>query len=155
MARAKSNTEIDLVMDELEKEEQIAKLKKELKDSKYKVDDIEQASKFMDKYEQMAQASEITTPDEARAKISMILAESKNAKILSDLTDKEITLLSALQTIADQTNNKLLSKFILNFLQMRISRNRKGREEIIRVARSSGEEEQMKKSFRSMILGLR
>jgi hypothetical protein len=137
-------------------EPEIDNVMKEMEEKGFSIDDIKEAGQFVDEYDKLAQSSEVTTPDEAIAKISMILADSKEVDILSDLTSDEVALLSSLKTVAVHTENTLLSSFVNNFLRFRISRNRKGREEIIQVARArGGEEEKMRKGFRSMVLGMK
>ena len=137
-------------------EPEIDNVMKDMGDKGFSIEDIREAGQFVDQYDKLAQSSEVTTPDEAIAKISMILADSKEVDILSDLTTDEVAMLSALKTVAVHTKNSLLLTFIENFLRFRISRNRKGREEIIQVARArGGDEERARKGFRSMILGMK
>jgi len=99
---------------------------------------------------------EVLSPEEAQARISLILAESKNLHFMTELRDDEIKLLAGLKAIAEEYGASFLDKFIQNFLEMRISLGRKGRTEIKDVARGVGSgEEKMRKGLKSMILGLR
>lgn len=99
---------------------------------------------------------EVLSPEEAQARISLILAESKNIHFMTELKDEEVKLLAGLKSVAQMYGAEFLTKFIKNFLEMRISLNRKGRLEIKDVARGGvAGEEKMRKGLKSMILGLR
>jgi hypothetical protein len=102
------------------------------------------------------QKDEILTPEEAQSKIALLLAETQSPDLMSELGGEEIKLLSALQTVASETKAGILNDFILNFLRMRVSLKRQGRKEILDVSKGGiGAEEKMRKSMKSMILGLR
>lgn len=106
-------------------------------------------------YEQLSDSSEVTSPEEAQAKICMILAKTENPEILSDLNDMEVKILAGLMTVGDMTNNQILNKFIKNFLLLRISLDRKGREEIIRVGTTQKSmEEKLKNSLKQQLFSL-
>lgn len=77
--------------------------------------------------------------DEALARVAMILAKTENKKILSEVTDYEIRLISALFTIAKKSKNDLILDFLENFLLLRVSHKRKGRDELLKIAQSARE----------------
>jgi hypothetical protein len=83
--------------------------------------------------------------EEAIGRISIILAESKNPKALSDLDDSEIRLISALIAVAesDDVKDQMLQSFISNLLVLKVSHMRKGRREIIDLARGIRDQQQM------------
>ena len=119
--------------------------------------EIKEAMKEVQKedYEQFKK-DEVLTPEEAQSRIAFLLAQTKEPDLMSELGGEEIKLLSALQTIADETDADILDEFITNFLRMRVSLRRKGRTEIMEIARAGGgTEERMRKGLKSMILGLK
>jgi hypothetical protein len=79
------------------------------------------------------------TTDEALAKISILLAESKNPKLLSELSEHEIKLCAALYVIGNKFNDSMILDFLLNFLNLRVSLKRKGRDELLQIAKSARE----------------
>lgn len=81
--------------------------------------------------------------EEAIGRISIILAESKNPKALSDLDDSEIRLISALIAVAEHINDQMVKTFIENLLVLKVSHMRKGRREIIDLARGIRDQQQM------------
>jgi len=108
------------------------------------------------KYEDMVEESEVLSPDEAQAQIAMILAKTKQPQLLTELGDDEIKMLAILQTISSETENTVIDTFCDNFMKLRVSLNRKGRDEVISVARAqAGVEEKIKKGIRQMISGVR
>jgi hypothetical protein len=94
--------------------------------------------------------------EEALAKGILDLLKSDKSKILSDLDDEEILNLSLLYTWAEVIDCSALKKFCDNFLQLRISRFRLGRREIVGIASYSGEPERKKiKSIKDLFAGIR
>jgi hypothetical protein len=66
------------------------------------------------------------------AKVSMILAKTDNPKIMSDIDIREVGLVSALSTIGQVLDYEIINDFVHeNFLQLRVSKDRKGRQEIL------------------------
>ena len=128
-------------------------IKKEDKDEKL----IKEAMRDVKKEDyQQFQRDEILTPEEAQSKIALLLAETKEPKLMSELGAEEVKLVSALKTVADEVEAEMLKMFIDNFLQMRVSLKRQGRREILEVSRATtGTEERMRKGLRSVILGLK
>lgn len=95
--------------------------------------------------------SEVMSAEEARAKISMILAESKRPELMSELNPLEEKMLAVLKTISIKRNSKMLETFINYFLLYRISLLRQGRKEILEVAKGiDSEEQKVKRGFRNM-----
>jgi hypothetical protein len=94
------------------------------------------------------------TTDEALAKVSMILASTKNPKTLTELDDREIKLCAQLYAVANKTRNRMLTIFLWNFLNLRVSYNRKGRSELVDIARSGQmREEQKTGRLRNFLFG--
>lgn len=63
------------------------------------------------------------------------MAETKNPKVLSQVDDGEIRLCAALYAVAERQNDEMIKIFLSNFLQLRVSHERKGRKEIIDLAK--------------------
>jgi len=83
--------------------------------------------------------SDVFGKEEALAKISMeLLKTQKYKKILSDLSIDEINALVTLKTIAKIINSDLIENIIDEFLELRVSKDRLGRREILSFALSFG-----------------
>ena len=94
------------------------------------------------------------SPEEAQAKIATMLAKSENLETLSETTEEEVRLMSALATIADEFNISMLSSYIDKYLQLKVSLHRQGRKEIAEIARPNPQQEQQARtSLRSMLMG--
>lgn len=111
------------------------------------------------KYEDLVEESEVLSPDEAKAQIAMLLAKTKNPALLTELSDEEIKCLAVLKSIASKVSikdsNGLLDVFCDWFMMLRVSLNRKGREEVSRIARDVGDvEEKVKKGLKNWVLGV-
>jgi hypothetical protein len=70
----------------------------------------------------------------------MILAKTKKATLLSELSTDEINLCSQLYVISDVFDNKVLGNFLAKFLRLRVSKSRQGRKELLSIAKSIKEE---------------
>jgi len=90
--------------------------------------------------------------EESRAKISLLLADTTNPEMLSELAPDKVIQVAVLKSLAEEYNSTLLAKFIRDYLLLQVSRNRKGREEIIEVA-TGGVVEKKKKGFFSWLKG--
>lgn len=90
-------------------------------------------------YQDMKKEAEVFTSEHAQAKAIMHLTESKNPEILTHLKDREITMLATLSMIADAYDSSLMRNWINKFIRYRISLDRKGREEIVNVAKARSE----------------
>lgn len=69
--------------------------------------------------------------EEARAQSLLELLEKTKPELLSDLNDEEIHYMALLLTWAKQIKCKILVEFCNNFMNLRVSRNRMGRREIV------------------------
>lgn len=97
--------------------------------------------------------------EEAVARIGMefLSPEKENMPMLTDLTPKEIFILSGLRSLADFYNSIIMKRFILLFMKLRVSRYRIGRKELILFATGLKELEEEKrkgKQLGSLIAGL-
>lgn len=97
--------------------------------------------------------------EEAVARIGMefLSPEKENMPMLTDLTPKEIFILSGLSSLADFYNSVIMKRFILLFMKLRVSRYRIGRKELILFATGLKELEEEKrkgKQLGSLIAGL-
>ncbi len=96
---------------------------------------------------------EVTTVDEAIAKIAMILGKSEKIRLLTDIDDAEIKQVAALLVVADVVKDDNLKNFCVNFMELRVSKKRKGRTELLDLAKSSGQAAQQKLGFVRRIFG--
>ena len=69
--------------------------------------------------------------DSEREKILQILLESKDINLKTELSDTEILEISKLQVISNSIVSPSLDLFLLNFKELRVSKNRQGRKEIV------------------------
>lgn len=94
------------------------------------------------------------TTDEALARVSIMLAETKHSKTLSHLSHNEVLMVAQLFAVAEKTRNKMMALFLENFLLLRVSLERKGRGELLEIAKAGQQREESKFSrLRSMIPG--
>lgn len=94
------------------------------------------------------------SPEEAQAKIATMLAKSENLETLSETTEEEVRLISALATISNQFEMTMLDNYIDRYLSLKVSLHRQGRKEISEIARpSQPHEEKARSSLRNMLLG--
>lgn len=106
-------------------------------------------------YEDFTQ-DEFISPDEAQAKIIQMLLKVTSPEIMTELTEHEVKNIAQLKTIADIYGSESMSKLIENYMLLKISYKRQGRQEVINVARpSEGQNDKMKKTLKSMVLGLK
>lgn len=75
--------------------------------------------------------------DEAFGKIAIELLQTEKMRVLSDIDEDEVKLLSVILTIGEKIESKTLKKLAENFLQLRVSRDRVGRQELMSVALAS------------------
>jgi hypothetical protein len=74
---------------------------------------------------------DISTSEEALGKIMALLADESKKFMITELEPDEIVYLAGLLAVAEKYNIKMLRDFIYYLMLLRISKNRKGREEII------------------------
>jgi len=98
---------------------------------------------------------EIVTQDEALAKIALILARAENKKQLSELSDYEAKSFASLYAVSGRTSNTMLKTFLDSMLELRVSLKRKGREELMSVAKATRTEDQSALRIRKMFSGWR
>jgi len=102
------------------------------------------------------QQDEFLSEDEARAKIATMLIDRKNRETMSELNDYEIFQLSVVNAIAKRFNINIVRQWVSELLDFKVSRARKGREEVKEVAQPSLRREQSeKKSVMDLIMGNR
>ena len=95
------------------------------------------------------------TVDEALAKVAMILASTKDTHTLSEIDEPEIKNLSSLMVVAHKMSDDMLKQFCTNFLRLRVSKSRKGRTEMLDIARAAREIPEQKLSrLRSIFSGI-
>jgi hypothetical protein len=76
--------------------------------------------------------------------------------LFSDLDDEEILNITLLMTWADTLGIQTITDFCRNFLQLRVSRFRLGRREVVSIASYSAEPERRKmKSLKDLFAGMR
>jgi len=97
--------------------------------------------------------------EEAVARIGMefLSPDKENVPLLTDLTPKEIFILTGLKALAEFYGSKIIDKFILTFEKLRVSRYRIGRKELILFATGLKELEEEKrkgKQLGSLLSGL-
>jgi hypothetical protein len=97
-----------------------------------------------------------SSTNEALAKVAIFLGETRDEKTQTELEDYEIRLIASLFAVVETTKDKMIASFLLNFLRLRVSYKRQGRKELLDVARSSTQREDMKVSrLRQFFSGVR
>lgn len=82
--------------------------------------------------------AEVFGKDEAFARISMeLLKTDKYKKILSDLEQDEINAIVSLLAIGRIVKSDIIEEIVDDFLELRVSKNRLGRKEILSFALAS------------------
>lgn len=96
------------------------------------------------------------TVDEALAKVAMLLAKVHEPKTLSEVNEAEIRHASSLFVVAKKMDDAMLANFLESFLLLRVSKARKGRDELLQIARSAKEAgENRTGRLKSFLQGLR
>ena len=136
------------------------KVKSLIKRGKKKKEDLPNLDEMTDSqtpsYEEFVKESEMLSPEEAQAKISMLLTKPENLELMAELSKEEMIRLACLKTVADQYDNKFLHSFISNYLAFTVSLGRRGRGEVVEIARPSNiQRETMKRNLRDMLIGKR
>lgn len=104
------------------------------------------ASKMMD--------NDPTSSDEAQAKAVNTLAETKNYRTMTEMSNIEIGLLAALDSVYTEMDDSLGKAFVKNFALWKVSHERKGRGELASLARTMAEDRISKwTKLRSMLTG--
>lgn len=88
--------------------------------------------------------------------MELFQTSKKNIRIMSDLDEEEILNLSLLYTWADMIDSQFLKTFCDNFLQLRVSRMRLGRREIVAIGSNTNNPEKKRiRSIKDMFSGIR
>jgi len=91
------------------------------------------------------------TSEEAMARAISKLADVKKPDVLTELNEKEIRLLTRIITIGNFFDVELMKKTAWNFMRLRVSTKRKGRAEILGVAKAAKEQEDLKSKMRNLV----
>jgi len=94
--------------------------------------------------------SKIPEEESSNAKILEILLDNKNINLKTEVSDGEILELAKLETVANKLNNNILAQFLTTFKELRVSKNRQGRKEIVGNIR---EEEEKSRNFIDQFVG--
>lgn len=98
--------------------------------------------------------NEPTSSDEAQAKAVNTLAETKNHRTMTEMSQIEIGLLAALDAIYEEFDDTLGKAFIKKYALWKVSNERKGRGELASLARTMNEDRMTRwGKFRSMFPG--
>lgn len=97
---------------------------------------------------QIEQSAE--TSEEAMAKAIDILSKTKYPQQLTELNEKEIRLLTSLETQAELFHSDLLKDIADNFKYLRVSTHRKGRQEILKVGAAAKEQHDATSRWRKL-----
>lgn len=92
---------------------------------------------LMREYEKtvLLSTGDVSSTEEAQAKAIVQLTESPDPEVLTHLTDIEIKRLSSLSAVADLYGAEVVQTWIKKFIRLRISLQRKGRQEIVEIAK--------------------
>jgi hypothetical protein len=86
----------------------------------------------------------------------MLLAQVKDPRVLSDVSEKEIIHCASLFVVANKMKDTMLADFLQAFLMLRVSKQRKGREELLQIARSAKDSSEGRVSrLKTFLTGMR
>lgn len=92
----------------------------------------------------------------ARSVIELTDVKDEKTRVLSELALEEIPFVAILFTVSNRYNLKNLDMFCKEFLKLRVSLDRKGRKEIVKISSSEKEEETKKvRGISSLFSGLK
>ena len=101
----------------------------------------------------MTEESEVLSPDEAHARVITELSRTIRPELMTELNDQEIKALSVVMTVGEETKNDVMTSYGEWFMRLRVSKGRKGRDELIRVSRSPDDlDEKVKKGVMQYIM---
>lgn len=83
---------------------------------------------------------DVTTSEEAKAKGLLFLAKTGRPDLLTELNEDEIKLVTTIETLGEFFRAPLLKKITLNFKNHRVSKERKGRSELLAISKGPAEE---------------
>ena len=95
---------------------------------------------------------EVLTHEEARAIASLRLAKTEPPETLSELAPEKINNFNTMVIMAEEMDSDFLKKWTKKYLYLQVSRNRRGREEIIEVV-TGAPTEKKRKGFFSFLRG--
>lgn len=105
----------------------------------------------MKKKDDIVIEEETYTSEEAIAKAIMTLSKTESPDLLTELNEKEIKILSRIVTYAKLFNVEILQDLTKNFMRLRVSTTRKGRTEILSIAKSAREEQEAKSKLKKLL----
>jgi len=103
-------------------------------------------------------SGEVYGKEESLAAILQSLSQVKYPKLLSDVDEEEIPLLVALGILGKRLDSELVEDSIEDFLNLRVSLNRQGRQEMITVSLASRYKSgsgKSKSGLKTLLSGLR
>lgn len=106
----------------------------------------------------LSEIETIVSKEEAQAEAIKYLAKAhtdQTQRILSDLDEDEIYMLAYLDTLNQVLKTDVWSNFINIYLQLKVSRNRKGRLELLKASQSVEEEKRRKGAMARLASWLR
>jgi len=108
-------------------------MKKENKDIVLDENDIDLRKKVKYNLDSLNQFEEKKTENEDsdRQKTLQILLDTKDINLKTELNDREILEISKLQVVSQRINSVSLALFLSGFKELRVSKNRQGRKEIV------------------------
>lgn len=103
----------------------------------------------------MSVDEESLSREEALAKVAMSLTKDDNPQLMSDLDESEVSMLSALETVGTVTELNILNVFAKNFENLRVSKDRQGRKELLDIAVEIKRTPEKMGRFQSLFRGLK
>jgi hypothetical protein len=99
----------------------------------------------------LSQEDDATTKEEALAKVAVILAETRDPALMTELYNNEIKIISRAEAIHSGLKNPMLHEFLREFKRHRVSLARKGRKELGEMAKGINERE-VRNPFQRMFM---
>lgn len=85
----------------------------------------------------------------------MILAQTKTPITQTEIDEPEIKALASLHVVAEKMNDTMLKSFCTHFMLLRVSKSRRGRGELLDIARASRDVPEQKLSrLKSLFSGI-
>lgn len=101
------------------------------KEEKIDKEDIKIREKIKHDLDSLSVIEEEKDNESERQKTLQILLEKKNINLKTELSDDEILELTKLEVINERIHSTSLSTFMSKFKELRVSKDRQGRKEII------------------------
>lgn len=98
-----------------------------------------------------AMEDEMITSEEAIAKAVVTLSKTPDEQVMSEFRGIEVKLLTATKTIGDKYDVPSMKELVRNFGRFRVSLDRKGRGELVSLARSAREEVNAKAKLKNFL----